>query len=280
MPAFGKLRIMSARESEALRPAVLQVIESIAPDADLRALRADLPLRDQVELDSLDWINVLAGLRDRFSISIPVADEGRLRTLDDLVRYVDARQREGRHAASVPAPAPDSDAGRQFLVNGELVAIRPIRADDKEIESDFVRRLSPETRYERFMVTLSELPPKKLRYLTEVDQVRHVALVAIVERPAGPSEIGVVRYVVDDSGEACEFAVAIDDAWQGSGLGGLLMQRLIDIARARGLARMEGLVLATNARMLKFTRQLGFRVVRDPEDRDTVRVVREFRAAS
>ncbi|MEW5879130.1 MAG: GNAT family N-acetyltransferase [Pseudomonadota bacterium] len=86
--------------------------------------------------------------------------------------------------------------------------------------------------------------------------------------------VGAARYVVDASGGGCEFAIAVDDAWQGSGLAGVLMHALIDVARARGLATMEGSVLATNTRMLKFARQLGFRLEHDPEDRSTVRVVR------
>jgi GNAT superfamily N-acetyltransferase len=72
----------------------------------------------------------------------------------------------------------------------------------------------------------------------------------------------------------CEFAVALDDAWQGSGLAGILMHALMEVARARGLATMEGFVLTTNTWMLKLTRQLGFKQQRDPEDRETVRVVR------
>ena len=54
------------------------------------------------------------------------------------------------------------------------------------------------------------------------------------------------------------------------------MNALMAIARTRGLATMEGFVLATNSRMLKFTRQLGFRLERDPEDRETLRVVRSL----
>jgi acetyltransferase len=86
--------------------------------------------------------------------------------------------------------------------------------------------------------------------------------------------VGVARYVVDPAGTGCEFAIAVDDAWQGCGLAGILMRTLMDIARSRGLATMEGTVLATNNRMLRFTRQLGFGLQRDAEDRETVRVVR------
>ncbi len=58
------------------------------------------------------------------------------------------------------------------------------------------------------------------------------------------------------------------------------MRMLIDVARRRGLATMEGIVLATNRRMLGLARQLGFRVVPDADDRDTVRVVRSLQERS
>jgi acetyltransferase len=78
--------------------------------------------------------------------------------------------------------------------------------------------------------------------------------------------------MLDPIGKDCEFAIAIDDAWQGTGLTGILMQALIGIARSCGLATMYGLVLATNHRMLKFTRQLGFKQQHEPDDYATVRV--------
>jgi acetyltransferase len=152
--------------------------------------------------------------------------------------------------------------------------VRPLRAADMALEADFVQHLSMESRYKRFMVTVRELPESKLKYLTDVDQVRHVAFAATVERDGREALVGVARYVVDASGRGCEFAIAVDDAWQGTGLAGILMQALIDVARARGLATMEGSVLATNTRMLKFMPQLGFAVQHNPQDSGTVRVVR------
>ena len=134
------------------------------------------------------------------------------------------------------------------------------------MEQEFVKHLSPDSRYKRFMSTLQELPPGKLRYLTEIDYVRHLALVAVVQREGQDLEIGVARYVANPSGNSCEFAVAIDDAWQGSGVAGILMLTLIDAARARGMQRMEAFILAGNDKMIKFAKQLGFAVHRDPDD--------------
>jgi acetyltransferase len=241
----------------------------------LQAIRSDEPLRRQIDLDSVDWISVIIGLCHRLSIDVPESDYGRLETLDSTVEYLAARcgdQGAGpsriEAAASAPLPC------LQHRVNDTPVTVRPMRADDAALETDFVQGLSKESRYKRFMVTVRELSAQKLKYLTDVDQVRHVALVATTGSDGQQLIVGVVRYFLDPAGTGCEFAVAVDDAWQGTGLAGLLMHDLMDVARARGLASMEGTVLATNHRMLKFTRQLGFRQERDPESRDTVRVVR------
>jgi acetyltransferase len=106
--------------------------------------------------------------------------------------------------------------------------------------------------------------------------VSHVALIATVERDGHPVPVGVVRYIVDAGGSSCEFSVVVDDAWTRSGLAGILMRELMAIARSRGLATMEGIVLASNSAMLHFARQLGFAQERDPEDLTTVRIVRSL----
>ncbi len=258
-----------------IRKAVLQTIASIAPETDVQQIRPEQPLRRQVDLDSMDWLNVLAGLQERLSVAVPDSDIGHLATLDSIVAYLASRQ-----AQSAAPPTATATAGQlrstEHVVNGVAVTVRPICPDDLPLEADFVRHLSTETRYKRFLVTVSELSDAKLHYFTEVDQVRHVAIAATVEREGQPAMVGVARYIVEPAGSGCEFAIAVDDAWQGSGLAGILMHALIDVARSRSLATMEGTVLTTNTRMLKFTRQLGFVQQRDPEDRDTVRVARSL----
>ena len=161
---------------------------------------------------------------------------------------------------------PDELVRTRYLFDGSTVLIRPIRADDAPMEQDFVRHLSPDSRYKRFMSTMQELAPGKLKYLTQIDYLQHLALVAVVQHEGHDLEIGVARYIANPSGGDCEFAVAIDDAWQGSGVAGILMLTLIDAAKARGMASMEGFILASNDKMLKFARQLGFRLKRDADD--------------
>jgi acyl carrier protein len=76
-----------------LRQGVLEVIQAIAPEVAPDELRPDRPLRAQVDLDSMDWLNVLVGLHQRFGVDIPEADYARLVTLQDIVDYVAARLR-------------------------------------------------------------------------------------------------------------------------------------------------------------------------------------------
>ncbi|MDA8108387.1 MAG: GNAT family N-acetyltransferase [Betaproteobacteria bacterium] len=163
---------------------------------------------------------------------------------------------------------------KRHLPDGTEVTIRPIRPEDSVMEQEFARHLSEDSRYCRFMGHVAELPEKKLRYFTDVDYERHMALVATVARDGKELEIGVARYVATAQPNSCEFAVTVDDAWQGTGIAGLLMLALIDSARAHGYRTMEGKVLRTNFKMLKFARQLGFVARRDPEDGDTVTVVK------
>lgn len=70
---------------------IAEVLATIAPEIELDALDPQAPLRDQVDLDSMDWLNVMVGLHDRLKIDIPESDYKRLMTLDDLTRYLVAR---------------------------------------------------------------------------------------------------------------------------------------------------------------------------------------------
>lgn len=162
----------------------------------------------------------------------------------------------------------------RHLFDGTEVTVRPIRPQDAGMEQEFVRGLSDDSRYFRFMGQLRELSPRKLQYMTSIDYDRHMALVGTVMRDGKELEIGVARYVAAPNGDSCEFAIAVDDAWQGSGVAGILMAALMEAAREKGLKSMEGFVMASNHKMLKFARQLGFTPHRDIGDCDTVHVVR------
>jgi acyl carrier protein len=73
---------------EELKSQVLEVMTTIAPELEPGELRADKPLRNQVDLDSMDWLNFLVALHERLKVDIPEADYAKLVTLDDLLAYL------------------------------------------------------------------------------------------------------------------------------------------------------------------------------------------------
>ena len=76
-----------------LRKVVLATLLSIAPEVEVDELRADKPLRNQVDLDSMDWLNFLLGLHEKLAVDIPEADYAKLVTLNDVLAYLGARVR-------------------------------------------------------------------------------------------------------------------------------------------------------------------------------------------
>ncbi|HEX2530067.1 MAG TPA: phosphopantetheine-binding protein [Burkholderiaceae bacterium] len=71
-----------------LLAAIVAKLKSIAPEVEESTLRSDRPLREQVDLDSMDWLNFLIGLHQQFKVEIPESDYTKLRTLDDLTAYL------------------------------------------------------------------------------------------------------------------------------------------------------------------------------------------------
>lgn len=167
----------------------------------------------------------------------------------------------------MPDHAIPDDLDSEFHADdGRLVRIRPIRPEDAEIEQRFVRNLSAESRYLRFMDCMRELNPELLNRLTHVDFSRDMALIAVIGNGRGETEIGVARYAGDPARGSCEFAIVVADEWQGSGLARCMMQRLIDLARQRGYKTMTGEFLADNRHMLHFVNHFGFRLRAHPQD--------------
>jgi len=156
-------------------------------------------------------------------------------------------------------PYPSHLVQRLTVKDGTAVTIRPIRPEDAGIEQEFVRSLSGESRYFRFMDNVRELSPSMLAHFTQVDYDLHMALIAVSERDGREIQVGVARYISAESRQDCEFAIVIADDWQRQGLGAQLMLSLIACARAAGIRVMHGEVLAGNQRMLQFTAKLGFR---------------------
>ncbi len=136
--------------------------------------------------------------------------------------------------------------------------------------------LSSHTRYER-LLSARKLLPGELRRLTDIDYARDMALVAQLE--SGSGLLGVARYVRLDDPSVAEFALVIGDAWQGRGLGQMLLAALLDAARRHELDRLEGLTLSTNVRMITLGRKLGFVAHREAQDATVTELARSLAPA-
>lgn len=143
------------------------------------------------------------------------------------------------------------------LRDGTAVSVRPIRREDTEALRRFYGRLSEETIHQRFFGPYPELDEERARYFTHLDGERRFALVAL--DPENPGEIiGVTRYDRDEDDQSrAEYAVVVEDAWQGRGLGTALTRAIVDEARERGVLCLHALVLPENRRMVRVLQGLG-----------------------
>jgi acetyltransferase len=153
------------------------------------------------------------------------------------------------------------------------IAIRPLQPQDAPQLAEFLSRLSDETRYLRFLTIIRRFTPEQLEQLTQLRPDRDVALAAVTSNQGSEEIVGVARYAGLSDPRRAEFALVVRDDLQGHGIGTELMQALIKIAHAQGLQCLEGLVLATNHKMLELMSHLGFQVMPDAQDPTMRRVV-------
>jgi acetyltransferase len=170
-------------------------------------------------------------------------------------------------------PYPVNLISRSQLPNGINIVVRPIRPEDADLEQNFTRQLSDEAKYFRFMSSIQELTPEMLTRFTQIDYHNEMALIAVTEDDDHEVELGVARYVTNPDKRSCEFALVVADQWQRQGIGHKLMNHLMEIARNRGLERMEGEVLSNNFKMLDLMKSLYFQVSTSPEDSSIKEVV-------
>jgi acetyltransferase len=205
-----------------------------------------------------------------------IADPAGVVAVDVRVAVDPLTPKPGRYGHMAIHPYPAHLVTQLQLADGTDIVIRPIRPEDARIEQAFVRNLSPQSRYYRFMQTLRELTPEMLVRFTQIDYDRELALIAVTPLCDKEIELAVGRYITNPDGESCEFALVVADEWQGKGVGTRLMQQLIEAARARGFRSMDGEVLANNAPMLEFVANLGFEIRTNPNDQNLKLVVKSL----
>jgi RimJ/RimL family protein N-acetyltransferase len=142
------------------------------------------------------------------------------------------------------------------LRDGVRVPVREIRAEDAPALRRLVGRSSERSIELRFFGPVKELSEEEARRFAEVDGKDRFALVAL--DPEDEDEIvAVVRYEREGDTDRAEYAVLVEDRFQGRGLGSGLTRCLIEGAKERGIKRLHALALRENGRMLRLLRSLG-----------------------
>jgi acetyltransferase len=148
--------------------------------------------------------------------------------------------------------------------DGRAITIRPTLPQDQELQKEFFRSLSAESRHSRFMTWLKELPDAQAEQFASIDYRSHLALLAEVFDRGRETMIGEARYVVDaNDRQLCEFAISVADGWRRCGLGSTLLSRLEHEAAASGISLMSAQTLVSNNAMLGLAVRAGYRVVED-----------------
>ncbi len=202
------------------------------------------------------------------TISPLVLDEHQAKVNDSqiVIKNHNADSKKYAHLAIHPYP---SDWHRSITIKNDInVQIRPIRAEDARAEVEFVRNMSSESKYFRFMHAVNDLTPEMLSRFTKLDYDREMAFAAFTRENDEEKILGVSRYSINPDKKSCEFAIAIADEWQGLGLARQLMLILIEHVKNRDLTLIEGTVLKNNTAMDKLMESLGFKKSASPDDYD------------
>jgi acetyltransferase len=231
---------------------------------------------EQILLRVSEMVCELPQLRE-MDINPIIVDESGALAVDARIVVDNAAPsvRHYNHLAILPYPSQHEQLC--MLAGGGEYVVRPVHPDDAHMLQSFVRGLSPESRYFRFVSSMQELPATMLSRFTLIDYDREMALVALVTEESKDAQgntvestriVGVSRYITNPDRASCEFSLVVADEFKGRGLGSRLMLSIMDFAREKGLTEIEGLVLANNPNMLKLMKGLGFAIKSFPEDAD------------
>ena len=228
------------RAAAAIRPLMLDALVGLL--IRLGQLAADLPEIKELELDPV------------------LADAAGVIVLDARLRVAPATVAPAARLAIAPYPQDLVSVGA--LRDGTVIDVRPLRPEDEPLLLDLAAHMSPEDLRLRFFTPMHGLTHAVAARLSQLDYDRELALIAL----EGQMPLGVVRYFADPDRQSAEYAVAVRSDRKGSGLGYLLMNRLIAVARQRGIGELVGDVLRENEPMLRMCRELGFTIATQPAD--------------
>ena len=142
------------------------------------------------------------------------------------------------------------------LKDGKQIVLRPILPEDEPAHKTFISQVSEDDLYKRFFSEIGEFNHEALAKFTQIDYDREMAFVVVYEEMI----IGVARALSDSDNKEAEFAILVRSDMKGMGLGGILMTKLIDYAKQRGLYTLTGMTMPSNRGMITLAKKMGFEI--------------------
>jgi len=281
-PTFGPVIVFGCGGT------AVEVIDDKAlalPPLDLKLAR-DLMARTRVSRVLKAYRNVPAADENVIALVLVklaqlAADIPEIRELDlnplladkDGLVAVDARvaiapvYRTGRGPSGHPRfairPYPKDWERNTTLRDGTAILVRPLRPEDEPLYAPFFAAVTDNDLRLRFFAPVKEFGHAFVARFTQIDYARAMAFIAI---DLSGKMLGVVRLHANSNYDIAEYAILVRSDLKGRGLGWILMQMVIDYARAEGLQAIEGQVLRENTTMLAMCKELGFDITPDPDD--------------
>ncbi len=190
-------------------------------------------------------------------LEIQLDESGKLRHKTAFIQVKSSSVEAPNHLAIMPYPS--HYQFRETMADGTRVLIRPIKPEDEEKHFAFFHSLSRQTNYYRFFSYRKKLSHEQITRFTQIDYDREMAIIALVEENDQEKTIGVNRLAYYPQEDRYEFALVVTDDWQDKGVGKILMEKLLYIARDRQIKTIYGNILAENSKMIQFCLRFGFK---------------------
>lgn len=196
------------------------------------------------------------------------ADETGVLALDVRMRVAPWEDTDLRHFSILPYPAELEEPAA--LHDGSPVMLRPIRPEDQPAHADLMTRMTPQDLRLRFFGQVRQIHHHQMARLTQIDYDREMAFIASRPGKDGqPETLGVVRTVTDPDNQRAELAVLVRSDMKGTGLGTMLMNKIIRYQKSRGTKAIYAQIMAENSAMVRLALKCGF-TRQKSEDPDVV----------
>ncbi len=202
------------------------------------------------------------------------ADETGVLALDVRMRVAPWEDTDLRHFSILPYPAELEEPAK--LHDGSPVILRPIRPEDQPAHADLMARMTPQDLRMRFFGQVRQIHHHQMARLTQIDYDREMAFIASrLGKDGQPETLGVIRTVTDPDNQRAELAALVRSDMKGTGLGTMMMEKIIRYQRTRGTKTIYAQIMTENSAMLRLALKNGF-VRQHSDDPDIIETVLEL----